>query len=276
MKHFLRFVFSLVALAASLAPGTAFAQATLTTTTLSAAISSTSVKAIVVASATGFTANTTSLFVDKEFMSIEAVNGTTITVIRGAFGTKAALHNSGATLYVGPSNYFFSSDVSGGCTSTNLLVLPFINTNNGKISDCRSSGQWIQIGDGTMTSGAVETVRAFCTGTAGSGETEFLNGAACSAATTATARYVASSAGQIANLRVFSSAAAVGGSNKDVLTVFKNGSSTALTCTIAASGTTCSDLTHSVAVAAGDVLTFQFVTATSDTAANLSVGVEKF
>ena len=58
-----------------------------------------------------------------------------------------------------------------------------------------------------------------------------------------------------------------------MLTLYKNGVATALTCTIAAAGTSCTDTTHAVTTVPGDVLTFQFVTATSDTAANLSASV---
>lgn len=129
-------------------------------------------------------------------------------------------------------------------------------------------------GSGGSTSAG--QVSAYCTGTVGTAETEFMNNAACSGATTSTARQIVAAAGTLANLRVFSSANVVGGSNKDVMTVFKNGSATAITCTIAASAASCADTTHSVAVAAGDVITFQFVTATSDTAANMAAAVQKY
>lgn len=275
-------------LAFLLLPATVFAQQiTLTSTTLSSAVASTD-KQVCVASATGISLPTTStpgtlLFVDFEPMGV-LKQGTSATCFVVDRHVSAAGHVSGATVYLGAPQNFASADkpIGSSCSQTGEPVLPVINTRTGNIFDCRSSGQWIRIGAGTMGSGAKETIRAFCTGTAGSGETEYLNGAACSGATTATARYVVTSPGTIANLRVALSAAGAGGTNKDVLTVYKNGSSTTLTATTGttacatAAAAACIDTSHSFAVAAGDVLTFQFVSATSDTAANVSASVDKF
>lgn len=266
----------------------AFGQATLTNTTLSSAVGLTDT-IINVTSATGITAPTgtpaqtsTLIYVDKELMRVTAVSSTAITVVRGEVTGKAS-HVSGANLYAGDPSYFsVRNDKFGACTSTSELVLPIINVLNGRIFDCRSSGQYIMIGDGTNTNGAVGQIRAYCTGTSGSAETEFLNGAACSGATTSTARYVVSQYGTLANLRVSLSAAGTGGANKDVLTVRKNGSDSTLTLT---TGTTacatgvaaaCIDTTHSVAVVPGDVITFKWVSDTSDTAANVSAVVDVF
>jgi hypothetical protein len=266
----------------------AFAQTfTLTPTTLSAAVAKTDGQ-VCVASTTGIVlpsivAPGTILFADYEPMAVVA-QGTSSScyVVDRRFAPSA--HVSGAIVYPGAPQLFSAADraIGSACTAATELVLPIINTTNGKIFDCRSSGQIIQIGKGTMSAGSDETVRAFCTGTAGSAETEYLNGAACSGATTATARYVVAAPGTIANLRVTLSAAGAGGSNKDVITVTKNGSATALTVTTGttacatAAAAACIDVAHSVAVAAGDVLQFQFVSATSDTAANVSASVEKF
>jgi hypothetical protein len=115
----------------------------------------------------------------------------------------------------------------------------------------------------------------FCTGTVATAQTEYLNDTACSGATTALAPTIQVSYGTIYGLNVASSANVVGGTSVDVLTIYKNGSATALTCTIAAASKTCSDTTHSVAVKPGDQITYQFVTATSDTAANVGASVEK-
>jgi hypothetical protein len=248
---------------------------TLTTTTLASAVTDTSGQIISVAAATGITANTTQIYVDYELMSVNSVSGTQIKVRRGAAGTVATTHASGAVVYVGLNGYFSFYDRGGSCTAATEWVLPVINTTNGNIWNCLSSGQWVLSGRGSMGS-AGSTVSGFCTGTAGSAETEYLNGAACSGATTLLMRVIMTSPGTLANLRVFSSAAFTGGTNKDVITVYKNGSATALTCTAAAAATTCSDLTHSVVVAAGDAIGFQFVSATSDTAANVSASVSKF
>jgi hypothetical protein len=141
---------------AQLAP----AQTILTETTLSAAITSLKAKQIVVASATNISAPTTystltSLYIDKELLSVEAVNGTTITVARGQGGTASTYHASGALVFVGVPNAFFvgSADnagigggvppqAGGSCTRGTLLYLPSINVETGVISDC-VGGAWV-------------------------------------------------------------------------------------------------------------------------------------
>lgn len=267
----------------------AYGQVTLTSTTLSAAVGTDNPTVIAVASATNITApsgaapqTATLLFVDKELMRVTAVSSTSITVVRGEV-TAIQSHVSGALVYAGDPSYFRArGDKVGACTSTTELVLPIINVLNGKIFTCRSSGQYIQILDGTMTSAATGTIRAHCTGTAGSAETEYLNNAACSGATTSTTRFVVATYGTLANLRVALSAAGAGGANKDVITVQKNGSDTSLTVTTGttacatAAAAACIDQSHSVAVAPGDVITFKFVSDTSDTAANVAAVVEQF
>jgi len=254
----------------------------LTTTTLSAAISSTSSTGVVLASASNVTATVsvqTTLYVDTEAMDVvtNSVNGTYMQVTRGTHGTKAELHASGATVYVGRPNLYQNYDVAGTCTASSGLayVLPWINLSDGKRFECYSDGNWFNSGIGSQWTAAHATASSFCTGNLGSAETEYLNGAACGSATTATFGFVVPISGELANLRVSAGTAVTGGSSKDVLTVMKNGSATAITCTIAASGTSCSDLAHGVSVAAGDVITFRWVTATSDSGANIraSVGI---
>lgn len=257
---------------------------TVSSTTLSAAATATA-RTISVAAATGITARTraearggvgsstannlTILYVDREAMEVEGVSSTTITVRRGAHGTTPTSHASSAKVWLGRAGYFGAADKSGPCTTASESFLPVFNIHTGKRFNCDNTN-WFEE---TLPSSLIS---ANCSGTVGSAETAYLNDAACSAATTVTARRVITSAGTVANLRVYSSAVAVGGTNKDVLTVMKNGSDTTLTCTIAAAAATCSDTTHKVAVAAGDVLTFKFVTASSDTAADISVGIEKY
>lgn len=262
---------------------------TLSTTTLSAAIppavGSGVTSQITLASLTNVYATVsvgTTLWVDTEAMDVVTnsipPSGTSILVQRGAHGTKAESHASGRTVYVSRPNLFQGYDVAGTCwtsaAGTGLpTILPWINLTNGNRYDCRADGNWFRVGLGSGSSAAITAAPGFCTGVAGSAQTEYLNGAACSGATTATYSYLVATPGELANLRVLSSAAVVGGSSKDVLTVYKNGVATSLTCTIAASGTTCSDTADGVAVVAGDYIQFQFVSATSDTAANVSASV---
>lgn len=226
----------------------------------------------------------TTLWVDTEAMDVVTNSippvGTCILVQRGSHGTKAEGHQSGRTVYVGRPNLFQGYDVAGTCyaSPTGLTtspvqlpgILPWINLTDGKRYNCYSDGNWFEEGLGSASSAAITGVAAFCTGTAGSAETEYLNGAACSGATTATYSYVVSTPGELANLQVHSSANVTGGSSKDVATVYVNGSATAITCTIAAGTKACADTTDSVAVATGAFVQVKFVTATSDTAANVS------
>lgn len=124
MKNTLKIVLLVFALV-----GFSFGQAATTSTTLSTAVTSTSQQQIVVASATGFAANTTQMYVGRELMAVNAVNGTTISVTRGAGGTRATTHVSGATVYVGPPTYFISFPKTGSCTATNEPNLPQLQTN---------------------------------------------------------------------------------------------------------------------------------------------------
>ena len=145
----------LVALALAASVTTVAAQATLTSTTLSAAIADTQTRTLTLTSATGVVAKTTSIYVDRELMPVIAVSGTTIQVgSRGAAGTKATTHVSGAKVYLGLTYYFSAYDRAGSCTSTNEQVLPVINTTSGGIFQCLSSGQWIKVSVGTMGGGA--------------------------------------------------------------------------------------------------------------------------
>lgn len=264
---------------------TAFAQQqgaqTLSTTTLGSAITTTYGTNVNLASLTNVVASVntqTVLWVDTEAMAVVTggvpSSGTTVTVTRGAYGTKATTHASGRTVYVGRPNLFHSYDVSGSCTAGSGLaaVLPWINLTSGRRYNCKSGGSWFVEGKGSATSESVTSISRFCTGTVGTGQTDFLNMAACSGATTATATYVVVTPGELANLRVFSSANETQAAG-DVLTLNKNGSATALTCTILQNGATCSDTTHSVAVVAGDTITFSNVAPSSGAAANLSATV---
>lgn len=283
------------ALVASFLAAVSFGQSqgaqTLSTTTLSTALpninggaaATTSVTLASITNVVATAAVQTTLWVDTEAMDVVTntvpASGTTVQVTRGTHGTKAEGHASGRTVYVGRPNLFQGFDVAGTCWSnaagTGVVpaVLPWINLTDGFRFDCKADGNWFRSGVGSVGTSSRAVATGFCTGTVGSAETEFLNGAACSGATTSTYRYVISTAGELANLRVFSSANVTGGASKDVLTVFKNGAASTLTCTIAAAAATCTDTTNGVAVAVGDTITFQFVTATSDTAANVAASV---
>jgi hypothetical protein len=293
---------ALVALFAAIS----FGQTALSTTTLGAAITDPTATTITLAStSTMLSAGSqnqfqTCLYVDQELMGVTAVlSSTQVTVVRAgcsAIGVSArkVTHQNGtpvwfantitypnatvtATSQIGKNDQP-TAELTGSCTATTLLSLPRVYLVSGDVYDCRntsSGGQWILIGHGTSAP-AGSRISAFCTGTAGSAETEYLNFAACSGATTLTARQLVTVPGTLANLYVVSSANFTGGTGKDVATVFKNGSATTLTCTAAGATTTCSDVAHSVSVVPGDVLAVQFISATSDTAANVSASFSIF
>jgi hypothetical protein len=70
------------------------------------------------------------MYVDRELMTVLAVNGTEITVARGAAGTAAAGHRSGAMVLSGNPTWFFDHDPQGDCTLS-PLVTPYVNVSNG-------------------------------------------------------------------------------------------------------------------------------------------------
>jgi len=144
----------------------AFAQIIATNTTLSAAVADSKSQLIVVASATGINVRSASdntkatlLYIDREAMDVTAVNGTTITVRRGAESTPATPHASGAVVFVYPR--YLLTNIGGGmidnapsfpggsCTRGNELILPRIQLTSGLFSDC-IGGQWVN-GDATQT-----------------------------------------------------------------------------------------------------------------------------
>jgi len=68
--------------------------------------------------------------------------------------------------------------------------------------------------------------------------------------------------------------AGTGGVNASsgVVTVLKNGSTTTMTCTLG-TGTSCTDITHTQAYAAGDLISIQFTTQAAETLANVKAVV---
>ena len=110
-----------VALLLASIPG--FGQTTTTSTTLSAAITSDIATSIQVASATGFTAGSTRLYIPGgEAMDVTSVSGTTIGVRRGVAGTRGTTHQNASTVYVGPlgAGPFVSYVDYGTCTSASM------------------------------------------------------------------------------------------------------------------------------------------------------------
>jgi hypothetical protein len=130
------------------------AQTTLTTTTLSNAITSASGQTVVVLSATTVDVGTI-LYIDHEAMQVNAINGTTLSVSRGVQGTAANTHaggTGGATVIIAPKaslagNGPFGLSVisqsdppAGTCTPAQYRYLPIINAVTGNVWQCRYIG----------------------------------------------------------------------------------------------------------------------------------------
>jgi hypothetical protein len=156
----------------------AFGQTILTTTTLSAAVSSSSSQTFGLTSATNVNAPSASdttkltfLYVDRELVQVVSVSGTSARVIRGLQGTAATTHASGAIVFVIPA-YLSASQggpygiaqgaPSGSCTRANEVSLPRINYVSGIISDC-NGGQWVN-GDALSTTRSLAVFQNPATG----------------------------------------------------------------------------------------------------------------
>lgn len=124
-----------------LAAASLFAQMnTLSETTLSAAVSATD-QVINVASATGISAGKM-LFVitagqpKGEAMLVRSTSSTRITVFRGREGTFVVPHLSGAQVFAGDPDWFYSRDPYGKCVLADQYARPWVNINNAAIWDC--------------------------------------------------------------------------------------------------------------------------------------------
>jgi hypothetical protein len=170
---------SLIAAVALFAAVSAFGQATLSSTTTSAAvnactlgqintcqhtISLTSVSGILgpgqptstseIGTPTG--SSFYILMVDKEAMQVLSVNSaaSTVTVARGYQGTVATAHVSGAKVWYGVPEYFWdatggsgATGPSGACTASALRVLPAVVIPSGEVWNC-GNGVWTKFSQG--------------------------------------------------------------------------------------------------------------------------------
>lgn len=160
MRNFLTRLTLAVALLVGVASAPAFAQLTVTQTTLAAAIpappqsgsaSSTTPTVISLASATGVNVGS-ELFFDREAVLVTAVNGAAnISVQRGYDSTSAAGHLSGTTVFVGPTSVsgigltpfgFTDPPSPGTCVATTEVFNFRINVTSGYVWQCVAS-RWI-------------------------------------------------------------------------------------------------------------------------------------
>lgn len=142
---------SLFTLLALIVPLSAYAQTTVTATTLSAALTATATS-LTLASATNVAAGT-GLFVDREAISVVSISGTTARVIRGQDGTASTSHASAAVVYVGPTSGitgqgpFWAADPPfGSCTASAEQYSLRINVAAGRIWQC-SASRWVNVID---------------------------------------------------------------------------------------------------------------------------------
>lgn len=164
MKNLMKATFVLAAL---LAAFPAHAQTILTQTTLSATVTSTGARNVVVASGAGITAGVTDIYVNRELAAVTGCSpacpsssATTLTLQRAASGTAAGTHASGDLVFVGPPSAFPTNPrvtwpTDGSCTRSNFAYLPAINVSTGIIADCLG-GHLIK---GLVTSGATTAAR---------------------------------------------------------------------------------------------------------------------
>jgi hypothetical protein len=81
------------------------------------------------------------LFIDQELMGVTGFGvGTQVTVTRGLEGTSGAIHNSGAIVWIGTPEQFYSRDPVGRPPIA-TPVAPWINVRNGNV--------WFAQGDAT-------------------------------------------------------------------------------------------------------------------------------
>ena len=153
----------------------AFAQATMQSTTLSLAVPDATVAAagtnryvLSVASCTNILApaleatqggigygsgnNYYLLYADRELFRVNAVNTAVtpcqVTVERGVYGTRTSAHANGAKIWTGPANYYGPQDSGAGvvepiagtpCVSTATRALPFIQPSTGRAWNCATT-----------------------------------------------------------------------------------------------------------------------------------------
>lgn len=130
------------------------AQTYLTTTTLSAAVT-TPTATTQAGNVINLTSATTAavggaVYIDHELMTITAISGTRLTVVRGAGGTVATTHNNGATVIIAPVaaltgvipafTQLGGRPLAGSCNPANYRYLPIVDTDSGNVHLCWDKG----------------------------------------------------------------------------------------------------------------------------------------
>jgi hypothetical protein len=201
----------------------------------------------------------------------------------GTCGLKEALNDLGASGTALVTQEFYDqgclastiTSVAGGATGNFV-----IDISNGKYDVYgwnTVTSAFAKVGSfGSMSFSPVLTLQGACTGTATSSSTLGLYSLGELAATTCTSTVVnigqvMNRAGTLVNLQATAGTGGVNASS-GVFTVLKNGSGTTLICTMG-TATSCSDITHTFAFAAGDVISIQFTTQAAETLAGVKASV---
>jgi hypothetical protein len=201
----------------------------------------------------------------------------------GTCGLKEALSDLGASGTALVTQEFYDqgclastiTSVAGGATGNFV-----IDISNGKYDVYgwnTVTTAFAKIGSfGNMSFSPVLTLQGACTGTATASSTLGLFPLGELTATTCTSTtvnigQVMNRAGTLSNLQITAGTGGVNASS-GVFTVLKNGSATTLTCTTG-TATSCSDVTHTAAFAAGDVISIQFTTQAAETLAGIKASV---
>lgn len=158
----------------------------ITTTTLSAAVTSLTTNRILLTSTAGITAaycggsvSGCGLFVDREYMTVTSVpvSGTVQVTRAAGSGTTSSTHLSGRVVMIAPQSAFSSSDYDGTtgrtpggpCTTSDYPILPVVNITNGNVWLCRpgvasvngsttASSTWVATNTSPVTYNSLLTV----------------------------------------------------------------------------------------------------------------------
>lgn len=131
----------------------AFAQTTVNSTTLAAAVTSATNNQFQLASTSNISVGDDFAIVTggvvREAGIVRAVSSPYITVARASIPVNpvlaARLHASGSTIYTGAKVRFSSSDPNGACTAASEAYLPHISLTSGLVSQCSPAGTWYRL-----------------------------------------------------------------------------------------------------------------------------------
>lgn len=134
---------SLALLAA--ACGLSFAQTnSLTLTTLSAALTNSSLQNQVTVGTAPTLTLPFEIYVDREAMLVKSQSTTVLTVVRGYNGTSVGAHAANQVVFEGMFSQFYQGDAAGNCTAANMWSSPILNVYTGRLFTCNSAKQFAQ------------------------------------------------------------------------------------------------------------------------------------